>query len=513
MMRKRAVAKRALPVALVGVMGVAGVAGVALLGSPDAGPVVGAIPVRTLPIAMTIAARTGRAFVVNSQDNSVGVVDMGAGRLLRTVTVGYSPVGAAVDARGGRVFVADNSDANDGYLGSVTILDATTGRVVRREMLVGDVQPLAIAVDSRHALVYVVNKEKVHYDFSGPDPRIESATVEVLDATSGRLLHAVALTARYNPLAIALDEGGGRAYVASVNDTTGDAGTLSVIDGRGGRLLRTVPLHKRPDTVAFVPAPPARARGDRVLVTESDMRGGFPFIPTTVATFDAATGRLLRSVTVPSGPVAGAVDARTGRLYTLRSTGLLGVIAPPPTISAPARMTAPFAAGNLTAHVPSSLGGLNMLDARTGLPAGSIPLTGNPLALAVDEASGRVVVPSMEYAVRDGGVVWYPAVLVWEARHGQGQGPRPRTIAIGDATRLDWSGTGFASGGPGGVIAVDERSGHVLVAVAGGAVTPPVVDPWRWLPHWLRQRLPFATTPIARTRTVPPRLVVLDPSQ
>src|SRR5438445_760344 len=58
------------------------------------------------PLAVAVAARTGRIFVANSGSNSVSVLDARSGLPLRTVPVpvGTYPDAVAVDARTERVF-------------------------------------------------------------------------------------------------------------------------------------------------------------------------------------------------------------------------------------------------------------------------------------------------------------------------------------------------------------------------------------------------------------------------
>jgi DNA-binding beta-propeller fold protein YncE len=59
-----------------------------------------------------------------------------------------------------------------------------------------------------------------------------------------------------------------------------------------------------------------------------------------------------------------------------------------------------------------------------------------------------------------------------------------------------------------GDIAVDERAGRALVLNLGGTVH--VTDAWRWLPLWLRRRLPFVPRQGPGARTVGGSVTVLD---
>ncbi len=52
--------------------------------------------------------------------------------------------------------------------------------------------------------------------------------------------------------------------------------------------------------------------------------------------------------------------------------------------------------------------------------------------------------------------------------------------------------------------ALDERSGRLVVANAGGVLS--ASDPWGWLPRWARDRIPF----VPRLRAAPPSVSVFD---
>src|SRR5438067_11682396 len=65
------------------------------------------VPVGASPSHVTVDARTGRAFVTNSSDSSLSVLDARSGTILRTVAVGAAPSALAVNAHTGRVFVVN----------------------------------------------------------------------------------------------------------------------------------------------------------------------------------------------------------------------------------------------------------------------------------------------------------------------------------------------------------------------------------------------------------------------
>jgi YVTN family beta-propeller protein len=89
-----------------------------------------ALLVRTVAVGRALGRvaldeRSGRAFVLDHQTNSVRVLDAVTGTRLHAIAVGAYPSLVALDARRGHVFVAAWADD------AVRMLDAATG-IVRR---------------------------------------------------------------------------------------------------------------------------------------------------------------------------------------------------------------------------------------------------------------------------------------------------------------------------------------------------------------------------------------------
>jgi DNA-binding beta-propeller fold protein YncE len=193
-----------------------GVGNVAVLDAMS-GRVLRTVAVGQAPGPMAVDQRTGRAFVINQNSDSVSVLDTHSGALVRTTNLGRDLFAVAVDEQTGRVFVANDIDlrANGGVSvpnGSVSILDATSGRLVR-SVTVG-MFPTAVAVDARSGRVVVASKGPVDSNLVP----LGNGTVTVLDARSGAVLRTVAVGTF--PVAIAVDERAGRAFVVNARGTT-----------------------------------------------------------------------------------------------------------------------------------------------------------------------------------------------------------------------------------------------------------------------------------------------------
>jgi YVTN family beta-propeller protein len=350
--------------------------------SVPSGAVLRTVVVGTNPTAMAIDAQTARAFVLTEGalgslgypigPGRVSVLDTHSGGVVRTVAAGTGPLAVAVDDTTGRVFVVNEGSFSSSGLqagtGSVSVLDARTGHVVRT-VTVG-AAPGPIAVDRQAGRVFVAN------DWGGACGNYRG-TVSILDAGRGRLLHTVPVGVC--PASVAVDAPLGRVFVANFVSNT-----VSVLDARGGRLLQTITLGPSPGTVAALAVD---ERTQRVLALSFPPRiaGGGGSTMGHVTTLDAATGRVVRVVAVQA-PNALGLDQRTGHAFV---TGSL-------------------------AHG----GRVSLLDTRSGTVLRSIQVPIYPGAVAVDPASHRAFVVTSGALDRRGVPHGRGSVVVLDTRAG-----------------------------------------------------------------------------------------------
>ena len=317
-------------------------------------PTLRTVRVGVRPIAVAVDARTQRVFVVNggsrmtnsllpSGPGSVTTLDTMTGRRLRTVMVDWDPTGAAVDARSGRVFVLNRGKPAPGrstsLQGSVSVLDATTGRLVRTVaigVVGGDPVPVPV-VDEQSGRVFIV-----------------AGAVHVLDATTGRILRTVP-TGGFTTAA-AVDARTGRVFVANANCS------VNMLDAASGALRSTVPL----DLPAYAVAVDERA--GRVFVdVENDADRS-----NNVRVLDATTGRLRQSIDGAGGETL-VTDPTAGRVLAVDSTTFIST---------------------------GSYVGLTVLDSRSGRVVNRAILEaegGYAAAIAVDERTGHTFVASTQH--------------------------------------------------------------------------------------------------------------------
>jgi DNA-binding beta-propeller fold protein YncE len=210
---------------------------------------------------MVLDRRTGHAFVLNSGNNTVSVLDTRRGTLLRTTAVGTFP-GAfvqtgytraiAVDERSERVFVGGYGRSG----GGITTLDAVSGRALSSTALPDG--PAQIMVDEVTNRVFISN--------AGVPTRM---LVSVLDATSGKLVQTITLDQGVR--LVAVDERRGLVLAA------GD-GRVSVLDAQSGALVRTIPGGPGPIAVngrsgrLFVASAPTGSAGPTGAIDVVDLK-------------------------------------------------------------------------------------------------------------------------------------------------------------------------------------------------------------------------------------------------
>ncbi len=286
------------------------------------------------PRGVAVDARTGRVFVANwgptyRDTGSVSVLDAATGMALRTVTVGVNPHVVAVDTTAGRVFVTN--------LYSVSVLDARTGALVRTVTNNGGFGFTPVAIDEQHGRAFVATYNTT---MSG-QPTLGENDVSVLDTGSGILRRRI--TVPRGPYAVAVDPRTGRLFTANID------GSVSIVDAHGS--MRTVSVTPG----SFLNAVAVDEQTGRVFVTgyhdqtfqglvgvldthsggvlrtmavggtaagvavDEQTRRAFVVSGSTVSVFDAQSGRLLRTLTIPANSVT--VDERRGRVFVTGGDG------------------------------------------------------------------------------------------------------------------------------------------------------------------------------------------------
>jgi len=282
------------------------------------------VRVGSFPVALAVAERQGHVFVLNQDPRetslgSVSMLDSRTGRVLGVVPVGRGARTLAVDERTGRVFVLNAGPTASGALGpngaaSVSVLDAATGRVLRTTAVGRGAQ--ALIIDDRRGRVLVAIESFDPPTVQGRLP-ITKTFLRILDATMGALQRTLVVhDAGFSGGSLVLDPPSGDLFVGggacpyppppSTNFTC-----VTRLDGMTGRVRArsTIPNDDTlPVVVSGLADDPVAGR---LVVYFADGHGtGY------VAVLVAATGAVLTTTPLRAssdyeGPAL-AIDARCG---------------------------------------------------------------------------------------------------------------------------------------------------------------------------------------------------------
>lgn len=403
--------------------------------------------------ARRLAAAAVLALVVGC--GSLAAVGHSTGLATRTIMLGSLPYAVALDASTGRAFVSNGGDGE----ATISVLNLANSRVV--DMVAagngGILATQALAMDARlHRLAVISRGDDLYH-----------SQVRLLDTRTGTLLRAT--NVGYAAQAVAVDERAGRIVVANAGD-----GSVSLLDARTGRLLHTSAVGAIPVSVAV------DERAGRIVVVAVAAQGrGYEGGGGLVSLLDARMGRLLRQIALGGEPEMVAVDGRVGHAFVADTMGdrvsvidtrTDAVLATTPVGLRPSALVVDEREGHVFVANEED-GTVSMLDAASGAVLRTIAVAPHPSALAVDERRGRIVVASVGPLAAYGIVRGHGSVCVLDAVTGAVR----RSVAVGVGPRS---------------LAVDERSGRIVVVNTGGAVQPSPgwLDQWlQRLPSWLRR--------------------------
>jgi len=437
--------------------------------------------------ALAMDRSSGHIYVTLSGSSSgkLHVLDVAGGthdRILATANGWLQPIAAPGTEH---IFVVQQSP--DGQSTRVDMFDA------RHDIRLATVTfPLAATDDvAVGGGVVVVGSNGLETCSSAtPGCTLSHSGVAVLDAASGRLRRM--LHASDRPWTVGIDAHAGHLLVASLREVGKTTLTVvAVFDVATGRLVHrqvfnpraTAPTGIAVDTAtgrAFVlvqvrPAPFAQALGS-----------GYVFV------LDTRTGALIRTIPLGYTPVQEAVDGVTGRVFV--------------TDSGPTRFVQKAAAGGrMGMFLPTGMGFLHMLDARTGASLSTVALGIAPGAIAVDERHGRVFVSHVGghdgYGSMGTTPIYLPAPVAG-----------PGGVSVVDGTTGQVLRTVAIGAEPMSMV-LDDRSQRLFIGDAGDPFPPSPPDPWAWIPGPVRSHLPFVPQHAPAGQPIPGKVLVLDTSR
>ncbi|HEV2676079.1 MAG TPA: beta-propeller fold lactonase family protein [Aliidongia sp.] len=238
-------------------------------------PLLGTVMVASL--AGILPADAQNAFITNTGDNTVSIVDVPSGTVIGAVPVDSEPQGVAVAPNGTTAYVAS-------LFGGVSVIDAAQfPQTVTATIATGTFPPgVALSPDGTRA--YVTNGLT-----STPE-------VSFIDTSNNTVTASVAVPG--TPAGVAVSPDGTKLYVA--NGTTG--GLVSVVSTTTNSLIGSISVGDSPDGVAITPD------GSKLYVTQFLNSG-------SVTVINPATGLVTGSIVVGGGPIGVAVSPNGTQVF------------------------------------------------------------------------------------------------------------------------------------------------------------------------------------------------------
>jgi len=179
--------------------------------------VVSTIQVGAFPFGVAASADGTRVYITNENSKSVSVINTADNTVVATITVGNAPSGAAVSPDGTRVYIANYLD------NTVSVINTLTNSVLST-VTVGP-QPLGVSVSPDGSYVYVANS------FSNTVSVIRTATNTV----------SATITVGLHPFGICFSPDGSKAYIANH-----DAQNVAVINTASNNVTATINVGSAP---------------------------------------------------------------------------------------------------------------------------------------------------------------------------------------------------------------------------------------------------------------------------
>ena len=258
--------------------------------------VIATIPVGGIPGGVAVSPDGNKIYVTSynitsslANDNGKGIVsviDGATNTVTATVSVGFYPTGVTVSPDGNKIYVTNSKD-ND-----VSVVNTQTNAVIAT-IPVG-LDPRGVAVNPDGNKIYVINN-----NYNGSDPGYHgNGTVSVIDAATNKVI--ATLTVGSLPKGIAVTRDGSKIFVTNFKDNS-----VSVIDAATNSEIARVPAGNGPYGVAVNPA------GTKIYVANFNDRN--------VSVIDAATNKVIATILVGAQPEGVSVTPDGNKIYVVNN--------------------------------------------------------------------------------------------------------------------------------------------------------------------------------------------------
>ena len=216
------------------------------------------------PAHVIIDAQGKLAYVTNSEDNNVLVIDVAQKKVVGEIKTGKFPHGLRMSPDGREIYVANVND------NSVSVIDVAQSKEVTRVPVGKAPAQVGFAPDGRRAYVSLGDEN----------------SVAVIDTAQRKKIATVAVGR--NPVQVFATPDGRYVYVANQGTETNPDDTVSVIDATNNSVVATIETGK----------------GAHGVVVSDDGRRAFitNIVDDTVSVIDTATQKVANNIKVGKGP-------------------------------------------------------------------------------------------------------------------------------------------------------------------------------------------------------------------
>ncbi|AKB19431.1 disaggregatase related repeat-containing protein [Methanosarcina sp. WWM596] len=391
------------------------------------------------PLGVTVTPDGSNVYVTNYGSNTVSVIDTATNTVTATVDVGDHPLGVAVTPDGSNVYVANYGD------NTVSMIDTATNTVAAT-VDVGQ-SPWGVAVTPDGSNVYVTN--------------IGSCSVSVIDTSMDTVVTTMEM-GRSQPRGIAFTPDGSKAYMISSPGTEGSDAYVIDTATNTATYLDLGGMGEGPFGVAVTPD------GSKVYITagytdtESD----------TLYVIDTATNNLITTVDVGDGPRGVAVTPDGSKVYAVSYDNMVSVVdTATNTVTTTVNVgNRPFALGQFICTIPAPFE-IQITRITTSGSASNPHIYGDRIVWE-DNRDGKNNIytydlsTKQETQISTSGTATYPAIydnkIVWyDSRNGKCD-VYMHDLSTKQETQVSTSGTAYASY-PGPYVYTPAISGNRIV--------------------------------------------------
>ena len=220
---------------------------------------------------------TANAYVANSSNGTVSVINTATNVVTKTLTVGANPYAVTLTPSGAFAYITNGNSA------SVSIINTSTNTVTGT-IAVGT-NPYGITTSPDGTKVYVTNNG--------------SNTVSVINTATNTVTATVTVGA--NPYGVIVSPDASKAYVVN-----GTSNTVSIINTTTNAVIGTIAVGSHPRRIIISPD------GTRVYVSNN--------VSNTVSVINTATNTVVATVAVGVSPLSVAVSLDGSKVYVASSS-------------------------------------------------------------------------------------------------------------------------------------------------------------------------------------------------